>query len=114
MHRDVACMFFYDAADIIQTQSKTLYGLCIALRHTKKFFEYVLNELRLYAHPVVTDLYHAVPVIFNKININVHRFIRILDGIVYYIMKGSFEVKAVAHYKNRSFTGQSETDMLAL
>src|SRR6185436_20344028 len=98
MHRDVARMFFNNAADIVQAKTKSFYGLCITLRHTEKFFKYVFNVLLWYPHSVVTNLYGTVTVVFGNINMYFHRTIRILDGIIYYVMKGSLQVKCVTLY----------------
>jgi len=105
MHRDVARMFFNNAADIVQAKTKSFYGLCITLRHTEKFFKYVFNVLLWYAHSVVTDLYGTVPVVFSNINMNFHCTIGILDGIIYNVMKGSLQVKLVSLYKRRLLPG---------
>ena len=104
MHCDVARMFFDDVAHIVQAQSKPFYRLGITLRDPEKLFEYVLNELLRYSHPIVPDLYSAVMAVFNNININVNRFPGILDGIIYNIMKGCFQVKPVTMYEYRPFT----------
>src|SRR5215218_9873397 len=99
-------MAFNNVADIIQAKPKSLYRLCITLGHTEKLFKYVLNVFRRYTSSIVHDPDNIVAVVFSNINMDLDITIRIFDGIINNVLKGTFKVEPVTPYENGAFSGQ--------